>query len=275
MQHQYYTENQLSIDYITYGEGPEVILAFHGFGRHPEDFEVFSQLLQADQQLISIYLFQHGQSHFPENRIPDNPLQKDEFAAFILGFLKKLKVQKIHLFGYSLGGKVCMCLLEKIPERILSLNLFAPDGLKINPVYRLSSQTVGGRALYRAIVHYPRPFFQAANLAHWSGIISHQVHRFVKHHMDTFDKRKQVYDTWLIYRDFNPDLAQIRKLADIHKTPLLLFLGKYDRIIPPDHANRLCHKWREDSVHILESGHLLLNQSTVNYLRDHNLWPHG
>jgi len=275
VQKQHYTANQLSIDYLLYGNGPEVMLAFHGFGRQPEDFAIFAQLLKPGQQLISAHLFQHGKSHFPEERIPDNPLQKTEFAAFIIGFLKSLNIQKIHLLGYSLGGKVCMCLFEKIPERILSLNLIAPDGLKINPVYRISSQTSVGRVLYRAILHYPRPFFQAANLAHWSGIISRQVHRFVNHHMDTFAKRKQVYDTWLIYRDFNPDLPKIRELADSLKTPVLLILGRYDRIIPPEHAMRLCKNWREDSVHILDSGHLLLTQSTVNYLRHENLWPYG
>ncbi len=252
-----------------------MVLAFHGFGRYPEDFGIFLPMLKKSQSIISVHLFQHGKSVFPEKRIPSEPLQKAEFAEFIEKFLTSLNIQKVHLMGYSLGGKVCLCLFEIMPERVKSITLFAPDGLKINPVYRLSSQTSGGRALYKAIVHYPKPFFKAADLAHWTGIISHQVHRFVNHHMDSFEKRKMVYDTWLIYRDCNPDLEKIRQLCDLHHTPLLLFLGKYDRIIPPFHGKLLCKNWREDALHILDSGHLLLNQSTVQYMMNANLWPHG
>jgi hypothetical protein len=164
-------------------------------------------------------------------------------------------------------------LLEHIPEKLHFVMLFAPDGLKINPVYKFSSKTMLGRSLYKAVLHYPSPFFGFTKFAQHIGIIHPHVHRFVQHHMDTFPKRKLVYDTWLIYRDFEPNQQKIRNAADRFSIKLLLFFGKYDKIILPQHGLDFCRNWRKEAVHVLENGHLLLNGSTVQYLRNHSLWP--
>lgn len=261
---------EFSLEYLRLGSGSRIIVAFHGFGRKPEDFLVFKSLLRADQSLVSVHLFMHGRSRFPEERIPDRPLEKKEFAECMAAFLDSLGAQKADLLGYSLGGKVALCLIEEMPERIGEVLLFAPDGLKINPLYKWTSTTRSGRALYRQVLHKPTLFFKSADLARWSGILSEKIHRFVLHHMDTYDKRKLVYDVWLIYREFEPDQKKIREKCDKNNIRINLVFGKFDRIIPPANGMRLLGGWRSEALHVVDKGHLLLSEDVAVQIKP--LW---
>jgi pimeloyl-ACP methyl ester carboxylesterase len=260
----------LSLEYLRVGSGSRIIIAFHGFGRKPEDFLIFKPLLNAGQSLVSVHLFRHGRSRFPDDRIPDQPLGTAEFAECMAALIDSLGAGKVDLLGYSLGGKVALCLIEQIPERIREVLLFAPDGLKINPLYKWTSNTRSGRALYRQVLHKPNLFFKSADLARWSGILSEKIHRFVLHHMDTYEKRKLVYDVWLIYRNFEPNQGKIREMCDTHNILINLVFGKFDRIIPPGNGQRLLAHWRPEALHVVEKGHLLLSGDVASEIK--SLW---
>ena len=265
-----FSYRDLSLEYIRVGSGARVIIAFHGFGRKPEDFLVFRPLLHGEQSLISIHLFMHGQSCFPKERIPSHPLGTQEFAECIAAFISSLGIDKVDLLGYSLGGKIALCLIEQIPERIREVLLFAPDGLKINPLYKWTSNTRSGRALYRLILAKPKMFFSAVALAKQFGVIPEKIHRFVMYHMNTYEKRKLVYDVWLVYRNFEPNPLKIRRMCENHSIRINLVFGKFDRIIPPANSKRLLKGWRPECLHVLEKGHLLLSADIAAQIKP--LW---
>ena len=62
--------NDLKIEYLVFGSGQECIICMHGHGKSAKDFE----FLQSKQRkIISINLFHHGNSYFPESRIEKKP----------------------------------------------------------------------------------------------------------------------------------------------------------------------------------------------------------
>ncbi|MFM7726162.1 MAG: alpha/beta fold hydrolase, partial [Flavobacteriales bacterium] len=63
-----FTYNDLTLEYLVEGSGPETIVCLHGFGREAEDFIAFSSLLKPNQRIVSINLFAHGNSSFPQER---------------------------------------------------------------------------------------------------------------------------------------------------------------------------------------------------------------
>ena len=66
------------LEYIVFGNGPEKMLALHGFGRNANDFLVFEDALKDKYTVFSFAIFHHGKSEYPDNRIHSNTLQKQE-----------------------------------------------------------------------------------------------------------------------------------------------------------------------------------------------------
>jgi len=49
-----------TLPYREYGHGPELLIAFHGFGRSSEDFEPMAAFLNDQYTIIAIDFFYHG-----------------------------------------------------------------------------------------------------------------------------------------------------------------------------------------------------------------------
>jgi hypothetical protein len=107
-----------------------------------------------------------------------------------------------------------------------------------------------------------------------TGILNDKLHRFVHVHLDTQEKRQQVYEAWLIYKKFFPDLANLASLIHQKKIRFNMIFGKYDSVITP----ALGHKFSRilgstDHLFLIEAGHRLLSEQTMLFIREKNLWP--
>src|SRR5690606_4700241 len=102
----------------------------------------------------------HGQSTFAEN----TELSKEELNDLFESFLKKEQIDKISLMGYSLGGRVALCLLEKFGPSIEKVLLMASDGLIRNSYYAFVTRNGLGRFLFKKVVHSPCTFLKLTNL---------------------------------------------------------------------------------------------------------------
>ncbi len=257
------------------GNGNSKIICFHGFGRKAEDFLIFEKLLLPHQQMISVNLFAHEGSLFPEERIDDDPLTKEEWKNTFVAFLHHIGADKVHLLGYSMGGRLCLVTLEIMPEKISSLLLIAPDGLKINLLYKFASGTKIGRRMYRSIVENPTWLFRIAKWLNKIGLLNDKLHRFVHVHLDTREKRQQVHDAWLIYKRIFPDLKLLANYIRSHDVfAFNMIFGEFDSIITPKLGEKFCDQiGSRKRMHLIKAGHRLLNEATIEFIREKKLWP--
>lgn len=271
----FFTYNNLIIEFITSGFGRNKIICFHGFGRKAEDFLIFNELLTNDQQLVSINLFAHEGSSFPASRIDNLPITKEEWKEVFIAFLEHISADNVDLLGYSMGGRVALVTLEIIPEKIKSLLLIAPDGLKINPLYKFASGTKIGRSLYRGIVDNPAWLFRIAKWLNKLGMLNDKLHRFVHVHLDTKEKRQQVHDAWLIYKFLFPNLDKLAVLIrNNNGFSFHMIFGEMDSVITPRIGEKFCDKiGNRKCFYMIPSGHRLLNDRTIQFIRDKKLWP--
>ena len=266
--------NGLTIEYLTFGEGDDVILCFHGFGRHASDFRVFTSLLTSNQRMIAINLFGHGASTFPPQRIYDQPLTPEEWRLTLTAFLDQLHAEKFHLLGYSMGGRIAMKTVELLPDRVKSLLLIAPDGFKINPLYRFASGTIVGKKMYTRLINNPRPLFAIANALNKTGILNDKLHRFVHVHLDSEAQRQMVYDVWLIYKLTFPNLQNLARIIRTKKIPFHMIFGRYDSVITPALGKKFSRiMGTEEHLFLIEAGHRLMTEQTAQFIWQHNLWP--
>jgi pimeloyl-ACP methyl ester carboxylesterase len=268
-----FTYNDVTLEYLSLGAGTEVVVCLHGFGREAEDFVAFQSLLQPGQRLIAINLLAHGKSTFPASRISRRPLTKTEWCSLIAALLNDAQVERYHLIGYSMGGRLAMVLVEQMAERIKSLVLMAPDGLKVNWIYRFVSDTKLGRILYRSIIRNPSWLLKTVDFLRAIRILHDKIHRFVHLQLETEEKRRLVYDAWLIHRMLFPHLKEVARSIECRHTPFLLMFGRYDKVIPAKDGRRLLRHFRNKRQPVLlDLGHRLLHPKAVQFIQTSNMW---
>ncbi|MDZ4752353.1 MAG: alpha/beta hydrolase [Flavobacteriales bacterium] len=264
-----FTYNELKIAYVQYGTGTETSICFPGFGRPSEDFKFLQPILKPNQRLICVDLFAHGESIFPATRIMNDPLSKEEWIHFMNAFLLHLKLNTFHLIGYSMGGRVVLVTMELMYDRIISVLLIAPDGLKINPFYRFASGTAIGRKMYHSIIQNPTRIFALAKWLNKVGLLTDKLHRFVHVHLDTREKRELVRDAWMIYRKIFPDKKRIASLYKSNPISFHMIFGKFDSVIVPQLGQKFAAQLGDKkTLHVLPMGHRMLGVELQNYLND-------
>lgn len=123
----------LRVRYARRGEPAGVpVLFIHGFGGDLDNWLFNLDALAEAAPVIALDLPGHGQS---TPRLPGTTLA--DLAAFVVHFLDRLEVGRVHLVGHSLGGAVAARMALDFPSRVASLALVSPAGFgpEINAGY--------------------------------------------------------------------------------------------------------------------------------------------
>jgi pimeloyl-ACP methyl ester carboxylesterase len=172
-----------------------------------------------------------------------------------------------------MGGRLAMVLSEQMADKILSMVLLAPDGLKVNLTYRFVSETKFGRVLYRSVIKNVHWLFGLLNLLGSLRLLDRKIHRFVHLQLETKEKRQLVYDAWLIHRKLFPALPIVAQNIESNEIPFLLIFGRYDKIIPARHGRRLLkHFDSPKKAVLLDLGHRLLQPEAAQHLQEATMW---
>jgi len=247
---------EMQWSYRKWGEGRELLLALHGFSDTGEIFEPLSTQLPSGLVLVALDLPYHGDTRctLPEYR-PEHLLE------VIHALLQQEDAARLHLLGFSYGGRLAMHLAIRLQPLLGKLILLAPDGIATRGAwatelpYKLQQQLfqLGRRRAGRII--------QIADLLHRVRLLDNFSFRFVRHHLRDPGKRERLLRTSSTTRNFPVHLRYLRRLE---KEQVHFFLGSKDRIVPATLVEQQLRRQLPDvRVHRIHSDHLLPQQDKV------------
>ncbi|MFT9487869.1 2-succinyl-6-hydroxy-2,4-cyclohexadiene-1-carboxylate synthase [Tepidibacillus infernus] len=111
--------NQIYYHVKVVGQGPTLML-LHGFTGSMENWEPLIQALSPFYQLVLVDILGHGQSDSPSD---PNHYDIEQISDDLHQLLNQLNVEKTHLLGYSMGGRLALTFAIKYPDRVFSLIL--------------------------------------------------------------------------------------------------------------------------------------------------------
>lgn len=110
------------------GNGPALVL-LHGFTGSAKSWRALTERLCDCYQVIAIDALGHGESDSPSD---SNRYAMAHVAKNFLAVLDALELDKVHLLGYSMGGRMALHIATVASERLRSLILeSASPGLRI------------------------------------------------------------------------------------------------------------------------------------------------
>ncbi len=248
---------QSVIHYIKIGEGDRLVVCFHGYGETADKFNFLGRLLKDEVRIIAIDLPIHGETQWNESEC-----KPEDLVEIIYKLVEEESpTSEISLLGFSMGARIALSILEKLRLRIGRIVLLAPDGLKLNFWYWLSTQTWLGNKIFRRVMKNPSPFFFILKIANRAGLINQSIFKFVSYYIHDDEVRKELYDRWTGLKKFRPDLQKIPELINENRIPVRLLYGKFDRIILKTPGLRFIAALQKDAKIIeLDCGHQILHE---------------
>jgi pimeloyl-ACP methyl ester carboxylesterase len=266
-------DERIILSYKTLGNGDEIILAFHGFGHSKEDFSMIEPFLSGKERIIAIDLFGHGEAFFPESRMKNDPISKDEWKILIEDILIREKVSKFHLMGYSLGGRMALVTFEMFKDRVKSVFLFSPDGLHKTPSFAFANESKIGRALFRAGIHNYLKVKPVVKALHDLYLVPRSKARFILRQMENPKRIEMAKYVWSALSICWPDLHKIfdNSTKDIQ---VIILFGKYDPLIKPSYGDVLDNFSQHNiNRYILPMGHRTISREGFDLLTTEGYWP--
>jgi pimeloyl-ACP methyl ester carboxylesterase len=273
MQNRYLIYRESRISYYRWGNGPRLLLCFHGYGESAPGFSFLEDILGDAFTILAIDLPYHGQTDWKEPPLTPTTLLTiiDEIVSHPPKGVPPPKGSPSPtgwwLMGYSMGGRIALSLLEHAPARIDRLILLAPDGLVVNPWYWLATQTRPGRQLFKWTMYHPGWFFFVLRAGNKLALVNPSVYKFVANYVDNKEIRSALYIRWTGLRLFKPRLAVIKDLIRSRHLPVQLLYGKFDRIIRVERGEQFrkgIEPWCELTV--IPAGHQLLKKDHIQTL---------
>jgi pimeloyl-ACP methyl ester carboxylesterase len=104
------------------GAGDEHVVCLHGLGSNKTSFFETVSALTPDHTVHAVDLPGFGSSSKPARAAYDAPY----FARATLGYLDAMAIDRAHLVGNSMGGRVALEVAFEAPDRVASLTLLCP-----------------------------------------------------------------------------------------------------------------------------------------------------
>jgi pimeloyl-ACP methyl ester carboxylesterase len=258
-----YKSSQLH--YAWFGSGAKILVCLHGYGESQQSFHFLENHLPPDYSAMLIDFPFHGQTKWNEGL----SFTTEDLLAIIAAIrtIHAGGFGRLTLLAFSMGGRLALQLLQQIPEQIEKVILLAPDGLKVNFWYWLSTQTYIGNRLFSYTMQHPQWFFFLLGVSNRLRLINQSVFKFIRFYLHDSTARQLLYDRWTCLQSIRPDLEQIKKMIRTHQVPVRLLYGQYDRIIRHERGE----KFRAGiesfcTLQIIQAGHQLLQEKHVDQI---------
>lgn len=255
------------LHFRTYGTGPRIVLAFHGYGQSEGHWRNVAAVLgEQNVTLYSFDLFYHGRSRLAK---ADAPITKKRLGELLKEFLEAHSIGRFSLLAFSMGAKFALTAVEQFADQVEQVWLIAPDGLQRQFWYSLATYPSWMRGVLGRAVLRPQHLLRLLGTLEQRRLVHANLVHFAQWQLDSREKRLRVYRSWTGFRLLTFDLRQLATVLNQRPVPVVFFLGRHDRVIPHAGLQQFIGSLRSAQTVLLEAGHAGLIYDVAGYLRRH------
>jgi pimeloyl-ACP methyl ester carboxylesterase len=256
-----------TIRYYLSGSGPKMAVCFHGYGEDATIYDFLAKYAGSQYTFFAIDLPFHGETKWNDGY----SFTQQDLQQIVQEILEQNNIQlqktnlKLCILGFSLGGRAALSLCETMPEKIEKMVLLAPDGLKLNFWYWLTTQTWTGNRFFHFTMKYPGWFFGFLKMLNKLKLVNTSIFKFVNFYIGDAEVRKLLYERWTTLRKLKPDVKLIQSYIRKNNIQIRLVYGMHDRIILSSVGERFKKGIEEQcKLSVIHSGHQVLHEKHID-----------
>jgi pimeloyl-ACP methyl ester carboxylesterase len=255
-----YQANKVHV--LKMGSGPKLLIALHGFGNTAAIFEPIAAAFASEYTTVSIDLPGHGKTEWVNTYF-----EKKDLMAIIQGIKLECKVEQFTLMGFSLGGRLSLCVAELQPNWIDKLILLAPDGLQKNFWYNAATKNIFGKIIFKKMMQNPEAWLNRVDKLRQWNLIDASSFKFAKANLTDKKIRHRLSYVWPVTSKLIVSALIVKWNLKKYKIETHLFMGIHDRIFPTKQGERFVKGIKTATMHVLEEGHNLINAALIKELK--------
>ena len=256
--------DEVNVHYRDEGEGFQIVL-IHGTAASLHTWDAWTDELKKTNRVIRMDLPAFGITG--PNKNADYSIEA--YTTFLHSFLEKLKLEKFHLAGNSLGGNIAWDYTADYPSKVEKLILVDASGLPTNKSQPAIFKMAKTPILNSLFLYITPRFLIKKNIEEVyeddSKITDELINRYHKMALRV-GNRKAFIDR--AKTDFKLDAqVNLEKLKSI-QTPTLLIWGAKDLWIPLANGIRMNEILVNSKLEVLEnSGHVPMEENPIESLK--------
>lgn len=238
-------------NFVRYGNGDELLVAFHGYGMDGNQFSILSSLYPK-YQIVAFHLPFHVRNSTDHEWIKNVSKQ-------IESLLAATSIHGFSLLGYSIGAKIALQFASIYHTQINHIFLFAPFGIEKHIGIQFIS-SVSGQHLFKFLNNTSLPI-ALMKLTKWMGIIDSELFGIVKFELSTKQKSEKLRKSLGMVGKIQVDIKNIIEKLNDRKSEIIVVYGKHDLLFPFEKRNtNLLKKILNLQVLIVNEGHWMITK---------------
>jgi len=228
-------------------EETETILMLHGFSADKNVWLRFARYFRSEYNIIIPDLAGHGETGFKRHW----GYSAHEQAKLLASFVEKLKIEKLHIIGNSMGGFIAAHFALIYPQKLLTMTLVDAAGVKSPEMSKMEHLLVQGINPFEINTREDFDQFYSMTMAKPPWMPHFILSAIAKKYQRD---RKQLMFIWSQFVNPNDMLDSCLHNISI---PVLLVWGGQDQIIHVSSSTIWQSKINNAKVHIFpEIGHM-------------------
>lgn len=255
---QYWKHSNIEISYLTWGQGPNALVCFHGYGQSAEVFSFLNEPLGSTHTIFAINWFGNGFTQLPAEAI-DKTLFNEVIQHLVQ---QKTGSPAYSLISFSFGVIPLLSLVQTNTNNIKKCAIISPPGFAFFNLMKFGSNTYFGKHLFKLVIAHQSSFERILNSGFGKIILGKSKVKLLLHFFDKHSKLQNIFNVWQASFLLLPQKDGFNTFG-LNQT--LLVTSKYDKITPPHLLRNFIIKLGGKEV-CLEKGHKLNTQQTVKLL---------
>lgn len=252
-----------SLAWQRFGNGPRLLLAFHGFGQDSEVFRPYAEHLP-DTSVISIDLFGHGQSTWNESQPCDIPTLMSLIDEILVK--EQITMARMAVIGFSIGSRAAMSIAQYQPHRVENLIVLSAPTPAFWSLFRFATRTLVGKAVFTSFINHPNRIIHVASVMKTVGLMPRIRFLFLQHLLINKQLGPLVYDCWTGLSGFALNLSELEIVLNENQIQLILGGGERDEITPASWMQRNFRSVSKRTIKILQSHHHVADPEWMQWL---------
>jgi pimeloyl-ACP methyl ester carboxylesterase len=243
----------MQMSFYDIGEGKPIVL-IHGFAGSKLYWERVISQLSEKNRVIAIDLPGHGESTMAAEKY-----SIEDMAEQIKDLLDQLGLEKVTMFGHSLGGYITLAFAELYPDYLNGFSLVHstanPDSDEAKAARETNAKKVAEEGIEEFVDGLSKKLFSPAN----SEVNAEDIKSTVEIGVST--SIKGVVSALIAMRD----RADRNNVLENFNLPVLLIAGEDDQIIPPEKTFSVS-KFNIEQIVIKGSGHMSMHEQPLKLI---------
>jgi pimeloyl-ACP methyl ester carboxylesterase len=267
----HYFENDLvNLHYYKFGNGPKVMLGFHGYGMHGKQFKILESTLGSTYTFIGFDLFFHKETKLKDQSLETikKGITKKQFADLLLDFCSHEKIERFSVIGYSMGTHYASIIAEELAPLIDEFIVAAPSSLNPGKLIPFFSKSKTGNKILERLALSDKFLVRMLKTFRTLRIIDAEAYKILFGEIGTHELRYNFYACFTYLSTFETDEPRLLTALNEQNIKSIFIFGKRDKSFPPGIGKDFIAKVKNAKVILLDEGHEMIKKNFVAKLTE-------